>query len=126
MNGFGLLKGLCVVAIVAALGCMTLAAGARRKAMGEQQFEKDVIETSAGNLEITFVGHGTLMFRFKDMVCNRPGKPKTWSPCMWVTKTLVNLPKPTRAVVICLWVPSPQSKSISSFFLRNATADRPL
>ena len=36
--------------------------------MGEQEFEKDVIETSAGNLEIVFVGHGTLMFEFKGMV----------------------------------------------------------
>ncbi|MGD2174906.1 MAG: MBL fold metallo-hydrolase [Candidatus Brocadiaceae bacterium] len=31
-------------------------------------FEKDVIATSAGQLEITFVGHGTLMFRFGDRV----------------------------------------------------------
>ncbi len=30
--------------------------------MAEGQFEKDVIETSAGDLEITFIGHGTLMF----------------------------------------------------------------
>lgn len=29
-----------------------------------QGFEKDVIGTSAGNLEITFIGHGTLMFSF--------------------------------------------------------------
>lgn len=28
------------------------------------QFEKDVIKTSAGDLEITFIGHGTLMFTF--------------------------------------------------------------
>jgi len=31
-------------------------------------FEKDVINTSGGDLEITFVGHGTLMFRFGEMV----------------------------------------------------------
>jgi L-ascorbate metabolism protein UlaG (beta-lactamase superfamily) len=30
----------------------------------EQGFEKDVINTSAGDLEITFIGHGTLMFGF--------------------------------------------------------------
>jgi L-ascorbate metabolism protein UlaG (beta-lactamase superfamily) len=36
--------------------------------MAEGQFEKDVIETSAGNLEITFIGHGTLMFQFDDKV----------------------------------------------------------
>ena len=28
-----------------------------------QAFEADIIPTSAGNLEITFIGHGTLMFR---------------------------------------------------------------
>jgi L-ascorbate metabolism protein UlaG (beta-lactamase superfamily) len=30
----------------------------------QSQFEKDVIKTSAGDLEITFIGHGTLMFTF--------------------------------------------------------------
>lgn len=29
-----------------------------------QEFEMDTIETSAGDLEITFIGHGTLMFTF--------------------------------------------------------------
>jgi L-ascorbate metabolism protein UlaG (beta-lactamase superfamily) len=29
-----------------------------------QEYESDVIETSAGDLEITFIGHGTLMFQF--------------------------------------------------------------
>jgi hypothetical protein len=27
-------------------------------------FEKDVIKTTAGNLEITFIGHGSLMLKF--------------------------------------------------------------
>ena len=27
-------------------------------------FEKDVIKTTAGNLEITFIGHGSLMVKF--------------------------------------------------------------
>jgi len=31
-------------------------------------FETDVIKTSAGELEITFVGHGTLMFGFKEKI----------------------------------------------------------
>jgi L-ascorbate metabolism protein UlaG (beta-lactamase superfamily) len=31
-------------------------------------FETDVFDTDAGRLEITFIGHGTLMFRFKDLV----------------------------------------------------------
>ena len=33
-----------------------------------QEFEKDTIETSAGNVEITFIGHGTLMFAFEGKV----------------------------------------------------------
>lgn len=32
-------------------------------AMAEEQFETDLIETSAGELQITFIGHGTLMFQ---------------------------------------------------------------
>jgi L-ascorbate metabolism protein UlaG (beta-lactamase superfamily) len=34
----------------------------------ENQFEKDTIPTSVGNLEITFIGHGTLMFAFNGKV----------------------------------------------------------
>jgi L-ascorbate metabolism protein UlaG (beta-lactamase superfamily) len=30
----------------------------------QKSFETDTIKTSAGNLEITFIGHGTLMFKF--------------------------------------------------------------
>ncbi|MBM4274102.1 MAG: MBL fold metallo-hydrolase [Deltaproteobacteria bacterium] len=30
----------------------------------QKNFEKDVIKTNAGDLEITFIGHGTLMFAF--------------------------------------------------------------
>jgi L-ascorbate metabolism protein UlaG (beta-lactamase superfamily) len=30
----------------------------------ESKFEQDIIETSAGDLKITFIGHGTLMFTF--------------------------------------------------------------
>ena len=33
-------------------------------AAAAQGFKKDTIGTSAGNLEITFIGHGTLMFSF--------------------------------------------------------------
>jgi L-ascorbate metabolism protein UlaG (beta-lactamase superfamily) len=32
--------------------------------MAQEEFEEDVIETSAGELQITFIGHGTLMFSF--------------------------------------------------------------
>ena len=34
----------------------------------QEQFEKDLISTSAGDLEITFIGHGTLMFTFDGKV----------------------------------------------------------
>jgi L-ascorbate metabolism protein UlaG (beta-lactamase superfamily) len=34
-------------------------------ASGQTEFEKDVIHTSAGDLEITFIGHGTLLFSFQ-------------------------------------------------------------
>ena len=30
-----------------------------------QDFEKEIINTSKGELEITFIGHGTLMMKFK-------------------------------------------------------------
>ena len=33
-------------------------------AAAQEQFEMDVISTSKGNLEITFIGHGTLMFAY--------------------------------------------------------------
>jgi L-ascorbate metabolism protein UlaG (beta-lactamase superfamily) len=33
-----------------------------------QQFETEVIPTSLGDLKITFIGHGTLMFQFADKV----------------------------------------------------------
>ncbi len=36
--------------------------------MAEQGLEVDTIPTSAGDLEIAFVGHGTLMFKFGGMV----------------------------------------------------------
>ncbi len=34
------------------------------EAAAQGKFETDIIQTSAGNLEITFIGHGTLMFQF--------------------------------------------------------------
>jgi L-ascorbate metabolism protein UlaG (beta-lactamase superfamily) len=32
--------------------------------MAQESFEKDVVKTTAGDLEITFIGHGSLMLRF--------------------------------------------------------------
>jgi len=37
-------------------------------AFAKEEFETDVISTSAGDLKITFIGHGTLMFSFSDKV----------------------------------------------------------
>lgn len=34
----------------------------------QEKFEKDIVKTSAGDLAMTFIGHGTLMFEFKGMV----------------------------------------------------------
>lgn len=34
------------------------------EAAAQEKLETEVIKTSAGNLEITFIGHGTLMFTF--------------------------------------------------------------
>ena len=36
--------------------------------MAQEEFEKDVIETSAGALQITFIGHGTLILELEDRV----------------------------------------------------------
>jgi len=35
---------------------------------GAQEFESDIIPTSDGDLKITFIGHGTLMFEFRGKV----------------------------------------------------------
>jgi L-ascorbate metabolism protein UlaG (beta-lactamase superfamily) len=35
---------------------------------GQNDFENDIIKTSKGDLEITFIGHGTLMFKFQDKI----------------------------------------------------------
>lgn len=38
------------------------------EAISQKKFEVDTIKTSAGNLEITFIGHGTLMFKFDNKI----------------------------------------------------------
>ncbi|MDZ7375602.1 MAG: MBL fold metallo-hydrolase [candidate division KSB1 bacterium] len=37
-------------------------------ALAQKAFVTDTIQTSAGKLEITFIGHGTLMFKFGDRI----------------------------------------------------------
>jgi L-ascorbate metabolism protein UlaG (beta-lactamase superfamily) len=46
-----------VTALFFAAFCATLA-------LGQERFEKDRIQTTAGTLEITFIGHGSLMLNF--------------------------------------------------------------
>ncbi len=45
-----------LVSILVAVLALTVAA--------QEKFETDIVKTSAGNLKITFIGHGTLMFTF--------------------------------------------------------------
>lgn len=58
-----MLKLLSIAAVFLFLGSL-LFYGAASAA----EFEKDAIQTSAGELTITFIGHGTLMFTFGDKV----------------------------------------------------------
>jgi len=37
-------------------------------ATGQERFESDIIKTSVGDLKLTFIAHGTLMFTFNDKV----------------------------------------------------------
>ena len=37
-------------------------------ATAQNNFQKDIIKTSGGALEITFIAHGTLMFNFNDLI----------------------------------------------------------
>ncbi len=46
------------------LGAMFLVFGVTFSAAAQDTFETDIIATSAGDLKITFIGHGTLMFNF--------------------------------------------------------------
>lgn len=38
-----------------------------QKAAGQEQFDSDIIKTSDGDLQIYFVGHGSLMFKFNNL-----------------------------------------------------------
>lgn len=46
-----------------ALSCLALAICCASPALAAQAFEKDLIPTTAGELEITFLGHGSLMLQ---------------------------------------------------------------
>jgi L-ascorbate metabolism protein UlaG (beta-lactamase superfamily) len=51
--------------------CLSLALGAVALAFSsaaEEQLETDILATSAGDLEMTFIGHGSLMFAFEGKI----------------------------------------------------------
>jgi L-ascorbate metabolism protein UlaG (beta-lactamase superfamily) len=54
-----------ILVVMAWLGCAAIGSAEQG---GVETLERDAIATSAGELEITFVGHGTLMFRFQGKV----------------------------------------------------------
>jgi len=58
----GALHVAAMVLFAAAVGAAAQEGG---KANMEKQFEEDVIKTDAGDLKITFIGHGTLMFGYQ-------------------------------------------------------------
>jgi len=50
--------------ITQVLGAVAVIVFCAFSAYGQDAFEKDVIKTSAGDLEITFIGHGSLMMKY--------------------------------------------------------------
>src|SRR5450631_3743594 len=52
----------------AAMLCLILGVCGSGLANAAELFEKDAIKTRAGNLEITFIGHGSLMMKFDGKV----------------------------------------------------------
>ncbi len=50
-----------VLLFAAVLVCGLISTG-----LAAEEFEEDIIQTSAGDLKITFIGHGTLMFTFNE------------------------------------------------------------
>jgi L-ascorbate metabolism protein UlaG (beta-lactamase superfamily) len=56
-------RAVCIPVLAAGL---ILLAGA--EARGQAEFQRDVIPTAAGDLAVTFIGHGTLMFEFDGKV----------------------------------------------------------
>ena len=62
------MSGLRIVAAVVVLAAGGRCAEAEQARRSTPMFESDTFTTSAGELTITFVGHGTLMFALGDMV----------------------------------------------------------
>src|SRR6058998_5628 len=51
---------------------------------------------------------------FIDMLCTMPGSPRKWSPWKWDRKTRETCMKLNLLSMNCRWVPSPQSKRMTS------------
>lgn len=56
------------VLIVTGIGVVEGGRAGDKSGKAEKKFEEDVIKTKTGDLKITFIGHGTLMFVYKDKV----------------------------------------------------------
>ena len=59
MNSYAMRISLALVVMLVACGAFASETKGRKK-----MIEKDIVKTSAGDLKITFIGHGTLMFTF--------------------------------------------------------------
>jgi L-ascorbate metabolism protein UlaG (beta-lactamase superfamily) len=57
-----------MIAVVLIIGVVGGADNGIESGEMEQKFEEDVIKTETGDLNITFIGHGTLMFNYADKV----------------------------------------------------------
>jgi L-ascorbate metabolism protein UlaG (beta-lactamase superfamily) len=53
---------------VICIGVVDVGQGADKSEKAEKKFEEDIIKTKTGNLKITFIGHGTLMFVYSGKV----------------------------------------------------------
>ncbi len=57
-----------VVLVVTGIGVVEGGRAGDKSGKAEKKFEEDVIKTKTGDLKITFIGHGTLMFVYKGKV----------------------------------------------------------
>ena len=57
-----------LVLVVTGIGVVEGGRAGDKSGEAEKKFEEDVIKTKTGDLKITFIGHGTLMFVYKDKV----------------------------------------------------------
>ncbi len=57
-----------LVLVVTGIGVVEGGRAGDKSGKAEKKFEEDVIKTKTGDLKSTFIGHGTLMFVYKDKV----------------------------------------------------------